>query len=156
MFVTSAQAHTAIDHTIFDHQNPILAQSAGGSDMLVSILPFILIFVIMYFLILRPQRKQMKDRQAMLAAIRRNDTIVTGGGIIGKVTKVINDHELEVEIATDTRIKTMRHLVAEVRVKGEAAPAAKTPAVKPAAANKTATKTSAAKTPTVKKTADKK
>jgi len=151
MFVTSAQAHPAIDHTIFDHENPILAQAAGGSDMLVSILPFVLIFVIMYFLILRPQRKQMKDRQAMLAAIRRNDTIVTGGGIIGKVTKVINDHELEVEIAKDTRIKTMRHLVAEVRVKGEAAPAAKAPAAK-----KTAAKTSAAKTPAVKKTTDKK
>lgn len=151
MFVTSAQAHTAIDHTVFDHQNPILAQFAGGSDMLVSILPFILIFVIMYFLILRPQRKQMKDRQEMLASIRRNDTIITGGGIIGKVTKVINDQELEVEIAKDTRIKTMRHLVAEVRVKGEAAPSAKTPAAKTPAVKK-----SAAKTPAVKKPADKK
>ncbi len=146
MFVTSAQAHTAIDHTVFDHQNPILAQAAGGSDLLVSILPFILIFVIMYFLILRPQRKQMKDRQAMLASIRRNDTVITGGGIIGKVTKVIDDHELEVEIAKDTRIKTMRHLIAEVRVKGGAAPAAKTPAVKK----------SASKTPAVKKTTGKK
>ena len=151
MFVTSAQAHTAVDHTMFDHQNPILAQVAGGSDMLVSILPFVLIFVIMYFLILRPQRKQMKDRQEMLASIRRNDTIITGGGIIGKVTKVIDDHELEVEIAKDTRIKTMRHLVAEVRVKGGTAPVAKKPAAK-----KTAAKTTAAKTPTVKKTPDKK
>jgi len=151
MFVTSAQAHNAIEHTVFDHQNPILAQAAGGSDLLVSILPFILIFVIMYFLILRPQRKQMKDRQEMLASIRRNDTIITGGGIIGKVTKVIDDHELEVEIAKDTRIKTMRHLVAEVRVKGGAAPVAKKSTAKTPAVKK-----SASKTPVVKKTVDKK
>jgi len=146
MFVTSAQAHTAIDHTVFDHQLPVLAQAAGSSDLLVSILPFVLIFAIMYFLILRPQRRQLKLRQEMLAGIRRNDTVITGGGIIGKVTKVIDDHELEVEIAKDTRIKTMRHLIADVRVKGGAAPAAKTPTVKK----------SVAKTPTVKKTTGKK
>ncbi|MEQ8826149.1 MAG: preprotein translocase subunit YajC, partial [Parvibaculum sp.] len=77
--------------------------------------------VIMYFLIIRPQRQQMKAREAMLAAIRRNDTIVTGGGVVGKVTKVIDDHELEVEIAKDTKVRVRRSLVAEVRVKGEPA-----------------------------------
>ncbi len=125
MFVTSAQAHSAVNHTVFDHQAPVLAQAAGGSDMLMSILPFILIFVIMYFLILRPQRKQMKARQEMLANISRNDTVVTGGGIVGRVTKVIDDHELEVEIAKDTKVRAMRSLVAEVRVKGQVATAAK-------------------------------
>ena len=97
MFVTPAQAHEAIEHTIFDHQSPVLAQVGGGSDLLMSILPFILIFVIMYFLILRPQRRQMKAREEMLGNIRRNDTVVTGGGIVGKVTKVVDDNLLEVE-----------------------------------------------------------
>ena len=70
----------------------------------------------MYFLILRPQRRQMKERQEMLANISRNDTVVTGGGIVGRVTKVIDDNELELEIAKDTKIRAMRSLVAEVRV----------------------------------------
>ncbi|MCF6321799.1 MAG: preprotein translocase subunit YajC [Rhizobiaceae bacterium] len=100
----------------------------------MSILPFILIFVIMYFLILRPQRRQMKTREAMLENIRRNDTVVTGGGIVGKVTKVIDDHELEVEIAKGIKIRAVRSLVADVRVKGEPVKAtkaaARTPAVK--------------------------
>ncbi len=121
MFVTSAQAHEAVNHTVFDHQTPVLAQAAGGSDLLVSVLPFVLIFVIMYFLIIRPQRKQMREREAMLNGIKRNDVIVTGGGIVGKVTKVIDDFELEVEIAKDTRIRTVRSLVADVRVKGNVA-----------------------------------
>lgn len=129
MFAITAQAQTAaqtaIETSIFDHQSPVLAQLAGGSDLLMSILPFILIFVIMYFLILRPQRRQMKDREAMLANIRRNDTVVTGGGIVGKVTKLIDDNELEIEIAKDTKIRAMRSMVADVRTKGDAAPAAK-------------------------------
>ena len=68
---------------------PAYAQGTGASpDMLISILPFVLIFVIMYFLIIRPQRTQLKKRGEMLAAIRRGDTVVTGGGLVGKVTKV--------------------------------------------------------------------
>lgn len=133
MFVTSAQAHeingSAVAHSVFDHTSPVMAQVAGGSDLLMSVLPFILIFVIMYFLILRPQRKQMKEREAMLSNIRRNDTVVTGGGIVGKVTKVIDDMELEIEIAKDTKIRTVRSLVADVRVKGDAVAARKKPAV---------------------------
>ncbi|MCB1448967.1 MAG: preprotein translocase subunit YajC [Nitratireductor sp.] len=93
--------------------------TGGSSEMLISILPFILIFVIMYFLIIRPQRTQLKQREAMLAAIRRNDTIITGGGVVGKVTKVIDDSELEVEIAANTKIRVLRSMVADVRVKGE-------------------------------------
>ncbi|MDJ0615055.1 MAG: preprotein translocase subunit YajC, partial [Rhizobiaceae bacterium] len=73
---------------------------------------------------IRPQRQQAKQREEMLAAIRRNDTIITGGGIVGKVTKVIDDHDVEVEIAKDTKVRIKRALIADVQVKGEA-PAAK-------------------------------
>lgn len=102
---------------------PAFAQAPGGGafgpDMLMSILPFILIFVIMYFLIIRPQRTQMKKRQEMLNAVRRGDTVVTGGGIVGKVQKVIDDNEVEVEIAEGVRIKVLRSTLMDVRVKGE-------------------------------------
>lgn len=102
---------------------PAYAQATGGGagpDMLMSILPFILIFVIMYFLIIRPQRTQMKKRQEMLNAVRRGDTVVTGGGIVGKVVKVQDDsNELEVEIADGVRIRVVRGTLMEVRVKGE-------------------------------------
>ncbi|MGI9353219.1 MAG: preprotein translocase subunit YajC [Rhizobiaceae bacterium] len=99
---------------------PAYAQATGGgSDIVLNLLPFILIFVIMYFLIIRPQRQQAKQREAMLAAVRRNDTIVTGGGIVGKVTKVVDDHEVEVEIAKDTKVRVKRGLIADVQVKGE-------------------------------------
>jgi preprotein translocase subunit YajC len=78
----------------------------------------------MYFLMIRPQQKRLKDHQAMVAAVRRGDTVVTSGGIIGKVTKV-DDQELQVEIAEGVKIKVVRSTVSEVRGKGEAAPAAK-------------------------------
>ena len=87
--------------------------------MLISILPFVLIFVIMYFLIIRPQRQQMKRRQEMLAAVRRGDSVVTGGGLIGKVTKVINDNELEIDLGGGMKVTALRSTIADVRVKGE-------------------------------------
>jgi preprotein translocase subunit YajC len=99
------------------------AQGTGGigasPDMLISILPFVLIFVIMYFLIIRPQRTQLKKRQEMLAAVRRGDTVVTGGGLVGKVTKVIDDHELEIDLGGGTKVTALRSTLADVRVKGE-------------------------------------
>jgi preprotein translocase subunit YajC len=85
----------------------------------MSILPFILIFVIMYFLIIRPQRQQMKKREEMLKAVRRGDQIVTGGGVIAKVTKVVDDAEVEAEIADGVKVRIMRSLIADVRAKGE-------------------------------------
>ncbi len=101
---------------------PAYAQApGGGADIVLNLLPFVLIFVIMYFLIIRPQRQQAVKREEMLAAIRRNDTIVTGGGVVGKVTKVIDDHEVEVEIAKETKVRVKRALIADVQVKGEAA-----------------------------------
>jgi preprotein translocase subunit YajC len=99
------------------------AQAAPGAfEMLNSlIVPTMLIIGIMYFLMIRPQQKRLKEHQAMVAAIRRGDTIVTSGGIIGKVTKV-EDQELQVEIADGVKIKILRTTVSEVRGKGEAAP----------------------------------
>ena len=99
---------------------PAYAQGVGASpDMFISILPFVLIFVIMYFLIIRPQRQQLKKRGEMLAAVRRGDTVVTGGGLIGKVTKVIDDKELEIDLGGGTKVTALRSTLAEVRVKGE-------------------------------------
>jgi preprotein translocase subunit YajC len=108
MFVTEALAQTGA------------AQAGSGADVIMSILPFILIFVIMYFLIIRPQRQQMKRREEMLNALRRNDTVVLGGGIVGKVTKVTDgQQEVEVEIANGVKVTAIRSLIADVRVKGE-------------------------------------
>ena len=99
---------------------PAYAQGVGaGPDALISILPFVLIFVVMYFLIIRPQRTQMKKRGEMLAAIRRGDTVVTGGGFVGKVTKVIDDNELEIDLGGGTKVTALRATIADVRVRGE-------------------------------------
>ncbi|WP_315919789.1 preprotein translocase subunit YajC [Mesorhizobium sp. SP-1A] len=99
---------------------PAYAQGVGGTpDMFISVLPFVLIFVIMYFLIIRPQRTQMKKRGEMLAAVRRGDTVVTGGGFVGKVTKVIDDNELEIDLGGGTKVTALRSTIADVRVKGE-------------------------------------
>ena len=99
---------------------PAYAQAAGGagSNALVQILPFIAIFAIMYFLIIRPQQKRVKQHQEMVSALSRGDTVVTAGGLIGKVVKVLNDSELLVELASDVRVKVVRHTISEVRTKG--------------------------------------
>jgi preprotein translocase subunit YajC len=93
--------------------------AGGEGGMLMSLLPFILIFVIMYFLILRPQQKRVKQHSEMVKNVRRGDTVVTNGGLIGKVTKVIDDDQIEIEIADDVRIRQMRGMVSDVRAKGE-------------------------------------
>lgn len=100
---------------------PALAQggAAPSTDMLVSLLPFVLIFVIMYFLILRPQQKRVKQHQEMVKAVRRGDTVITSGGIVAKVTKVIDDDKVEIEIADGVRAVQMRAMLSEVRAKGE-------------------------------------
>lgn len=99
---------------------PAFAQTTGTApDMLISILPFVLIFVIMYFLIIRPQRTQMKKRQEMLNNVRRGDTVVTGGGLVAKVTKVNDNGELELDLGNGVKVTALRSTLAEVRVKGE-------------------------------------
>ena len=102
--------------------SPAYAQAAspfGGDSMLVSLLPFILIFVIMYFLILRPQQKRQKQHQEMVKNVRRGDTVITSGGLVGKVTKVTDDEQIEVELADGVRVRQMRTMIADVRAKGE-------------------------------------
>lgn len=101
---------------------PAFAQGAGagsGADIALQFVPFVLIFVIMYFLILRPQQRRLKDHQSMVKNVRREDTIVTTGGLVGRVTKVADDaSEIEVEIAPNVRVKVVRTMISEVRVKG--------------------------------------
>jgi preprotein translocase subunit YajC len=94
----------------------------GGGDssgMITSLLPLILIVVIMYFLVLRPQQQRVKQHQSMVKALRRGDTVVTNGGLVGKVTKVVDDDQVEVEIADGVRVRQMRSMISEVRAKGE-------------------------------------
>ena len=100
-------------------QGGSLFGGVGGDNMLVSLLPFVLIFVIMYFLILRPQQKRVKTHQEMVKNVRRGDTVVTNGGLVGKVTKVVDDNEIEIEIAPDVKIRQLRQMISDVRAKGE-------------------------------------
>jgi preprotein translocase subunit YajC len=93
--------------------------AAGGSGFLIQLLPFILILGIMYFLIIRPQQKRVKDHRDMIASIRRGDTVVTAGGIVGKVSKVVGDAELQVEIAEGVRVRVVKSTVSEVRTRGD-------------------------------------
>jgi preprotein translocase subunit YajC len=102
--------------------SPAFAQAGspfGGDNMLVSLLPFVLIFVIMYFLILRPQQKRVKSHQEMVKNVRRGDTVITSGGLVAKVTKVIDDDKIEIELADGVRAVQMRQMVSDVRAKGE-------------------------------------
>ncbi|QUS40120.1 preprotein translocase subunit YajC [Tardiphaga alba] len=104
---------------------PAFAQAAAaGNDtnsMLMSLLPFALIFVIMYFLILRPQQKKVRDHAEMVKNIRRGDTIVTSGGLVGKVTKVVDDEQIEFELSEGVRVRQLRSMISGVRTKGEPA-----------------------------------
>jgi preprotein translocase subunit YajC len=93
--------------------------SGDSAGMITSFMPLILIIVIMYFLVLRPQQQKVKQHQAMVKALRRGDTVVTNGGVIAKVTKVIDDDQIEAEIADGVRVRQMRSMIAEVRAKGE-------------------------------------
>lgn len=84
-------------------------------------LPLILIFAIMYFLLIRPQQKKVKEHQAMVSAVRRGDQVVTQGGLIGKVSKVKDDGEVEVEIAKDVKVRVIKSTIASVTSKTEPA-----------------------------------
>ncbi len=102
---------------------PAFAQGSslmGSDSLLVTMLPFVLIFVIMYFLILRPQQKRVKEHAELVKNLRRGDTVVTSGGLVGKVTKVVDDEQIEVEIADGVRIRQMRQMVSGVRAKTRA------------------------------------
>ena len=90
-------------------------------DAIAQFVPLILIFAIMYFLLIRPQQKKVKEHQAMVGAVRRGDQVVTQGGLIGKVTKVKEDNELEVEIADGVKVRVVQSTLADVRSKSEPA-----------------------------------
>jgi preprotein translocase subunit YajC len=104
----------------YAQSNPLSALFGGDSGgMVTSLLPLILIVVIMYFLVLRPQQQKVKQHQSMVRALRRGDTVVTNGGLVGKVTKVVDDDQIEVEISDGVRVRQMRTMVSDVRAKGE-------------------------------------
>ncbi len=103
---------------------PAYAQGAGaaGPDMLVSILPFVLIFVIMYFLLIRPQQRKAKEHRDMLKNLRRGDVVVMQGGLIGKIQKVVDDNELLLDVGdgtTKVQVRVAAGLVQQLRSKGE-------------------------------------
>jgi preprotein translocase subunit YajC len=108
--------------------SPAYAQAAGaaasnsGSAMLVQFAPLIFIFVIFYFLMIRPQQKKMKEHRQAIDAVQRNDQIVTAGGLIAKVTKV-EENEVEAEIAPNVRVKVVKSTIAEVRRSASGKPA---------------------------------
>ena len=107
MFVTAAIAQEA----------GAAAPSMGATDLLLQFAPILLLVVIFWLLIFRPQQKRAKAQQAMLSSISRGDTVVTTGGIVGKVTKSVDGEDLEVQIADGVRIKVVRHMIADVRSK---------------------------------------
>lgn len=95
------------------------AGSAGGSDMLVQIAPLALIFVVFYFFLIRPQQQKAKQQRSMLEAIRRGDRVVTGGGIIGTVAKVVNNEEVQIDLADNVRVRVVRSTISQVLAKTE-------------------------------------
>ena len=103
--------------------SPAFAQDAGGAAAaFTSFIPLILIFAIMYFLLIRPQQRKAKQHQAMVAALRRGDQVITQGGLVGRVTRVKEeDGEIEVEIAPNVKVTVIRSTVAAVRSKTEPA-----------------------------------
>lgn len=103
---------------------PAFAQTTGlaangATDLIMQLAPFGLILIIMYFLILRPQQKRAKEHADLIKNVRRGDSIVTTGGLIGKVTKVVDEAEVEIEIAPNVKVRVIRSMIADVRAKGE-------------------------------------
>lgn len=103
--------------------SPAFAQSAapagGAGDFFIQLVPLFLIIAIMYFLVLRPQQQRVKAHQQMVSAVKRGDVVVTGGGIIGKVVKVLENDEVMVEIADEVRVRVVKTTIADVRSKSE-------------------------------------
>jgi preprotein translocase subunit YajC len=102
---------------------PAFAQGLGSGSpvdmMLQNLLPLAAIFVIMYLLILRPQQKRAKQHQELVKNVRRGDVVITNGGLVGKITKVVDDDQVEIEIADGVRVRQLRSMMADVRSKSE-------------------------------------
>jgi preprotein translocase subunit YajC len=106
--------------------SPAYAQGTGLFDSqsaLVQFLPLVLIFVVFYFLLIRPQQKKQSEHKTMLDALRRGDRVVTGGGIVGTVNKVVGPEEVEVDIAQGVRVKVLRSTISSVLAKPDPAAA---------------------------------
>ncbi len=101
--------------------SPAYAQSAGGgaAGAFTGLIPIFLIFGIMYFLMIRPQQKKVREHGQMVEALRRGDQVVTQGGVFGKVTKVNDDDSIEVEIAKDVKVRVVKTTIVSVRNKTE-------------------------------------
>ncbi|HUR43006.1 MAG TPA: preprotein translocase subunit YajC [Aestuariivirga sp.] len=101
--------------------SPAYAQATGAGlgDFAGMILPLAAIMVVFWFLLIRPQQRKMKEHQALLTKIARGDTIITNGGLIGKVTKIIDDNELQVEVGENVKVRILRSGISDVRAKGE-------------------------------------
>ena len=93
------------------------AASGGMASFFVQIFPLLMIFVIFYFLLIRPQQRRVKQHQAMVAAVKPRDTAITSGGLIGKVTKV-DEHEVELEIATGVKVRVVKSMLSDIRPHG--------------------------------------
>ena len=100
--------------------SPAFAQAGGalGGDMFVQLLPLLLIFVVFWFFLIRPQQKKAKQHREMVASVRRGDQVVTGGGLLGKVTKVLDENTVQVELAENVRVKVLSTTLQDVLSKG--------------------------------------
>ncbi len=101
---------------------PAFAQAAGApgtGDFIGMILPLVLIMGVFYFLLIRPQQRKAKEHQEMLKKVAKGDTVVTSGGFVGKVIKVVDENELQVEIGENVKVRVQRSGIADVRAKGE-------------------------------------
>jgi preprotein translocase subunit YajC len=107
MFITSAYAQS----------------TSGGFDGagMLQLLPLVLIFVIFYFLLIRPQQRKMKEHKAMVAAVKRGDRVVTSGGLIGVISRVVDDNEVQLEVAEGVRVRVLRSGINDVLTRGEPA-----------------------------------
>ena len=122
------------------------AQGLGGlfdgQSAMVQFLPLVLIFVVFYFLLIRPQQKKQKDHRAMLETLRRGDRVVTGGGIIGTVNRVTSPEEVEIDIAQNVRVRVLRSTITTVVAKTDPGAAREAPpSGPPAAARRQETRT---------------
>ncbi len=111
--------------------SPAYAQAAGDAGGgYFQLLPLVLIFVVFYFLLIRPQQKKAKVHRSMVEAVKRGDKVITGGGLVGTVTKAPEGSEIQVEIADGVRVKVLRHTLTEILTKPD--PASRAGAKKPA------------------------
>ncbi len=106
MFITEAYAQSA-------------GGAPGGAEFIGMIAPLILIMGVFYFLLIRPQQRKMREHQEMLGKVEKGDTVVTGGGLIGKVVKIVDDNELLVEVGENVKVRVLRSGVSDVRAKGQ-------------------------------------